>query len=133
MHGTKDHFTDCPHRHVLLQSDILTENQITHGTLRFYVLKIISPTEYIVRPTELKSEGGQWNVVNGSDEFIYVDTQMQAFYKNENNVKCLAALKLGEKCVIEHHEKFYRGEIIRINPRRFVIRNFFYVFNESEG
>lgn len=62
----------------------------------------------------LKSEDGKWNVINGSNEFIYLDTKMQAFYKNEQNVNCLPALKLGAKCAIECHGKFYRGEIIRI-------------------
>lgn len=115
MHGSSDHFSDCPNRHMILKEDILTgnQNQITTGNLRFHVLKMISPTEYIIRPTMLKSED-QWNYINNSNEFIYLDTKMQAFYKNDQNVKCLPELKLGEKCVIECHGKFYRGEIIRI-------------------
>lgn len=121
MHGSDDHSSDCTNRHMILREDILTGNQsqITNGTLRFHVLKINSPTEYIVRPTVLKSEGEKWNFVNSSNEFIYLDTQMQAFYKSEQNVKCLTALKLGEKCVIQCHGKFYRGEILRIYPKRY--------------
>lgn len=115
MHGSSDHFGDCPNRHMILQGDILTgtQNQITNGNIRFHVLKIISPTEYIIRPTTLKSEE-KWNHINGSNEFIYLDTKMQAFYKNTENMLCLPELKLGAKCVVERHGKFYRGEILRI-------------------
>lgn len=116
MHGSSDHSSDCPYRHMILHEDILTVNQsqITKGNIRFHVLKINSPTEYIIRPTMMKSEEEKWVVVNSSDEFIYLDTKLQAFYKNEQNVKCLPALKLGEKCAIEEHGKFYRGEILRV-------------------
>lgn len=101
---------------MILQEDILTgtQSQITKGNIRFHVLKIISPTEYIIRPTMMKSEEEKWIVVNSSDEFIYLDTEMQTFYKNEENVKCLPALKLGEMCAIQEHGKFYRGEILRV-------------------
>lgn len=121
MHGSDDHFGDCASRHVILRQDILTRgipNQITNGTLRFHVFQIISPTEYIVRPTMLKSEEGEWNPINSSNEFISLDIKMQAFYKNEQNVKCLSQLKLGGKCVVEYKGRFYRGEILRIYPKR---------------
>lgn len=120
MHGSSNHFSDCPNRHIILRDDISTgnANQITNGTLRFHVLKITSPTEYIVRPMLIKSEGDEWSVINSSNKFVYLDTQIQVFYKNANNLKCLIALKLGEKCAVQCHEKFYRGEIIRVNPKR---------------
>lgn len=123
MHGSDDHSGDCANRHIILRQDILSgsHSQITNGTLRFHVLKIISPTEYIVRPTMLKSESEEWNFVNSSEEFIYHDTKMQAFYKSEENVKCLNALKVGEKCLIERHGKFCRGEILCIYPKRYFI------------
>lgn len=120
MHGSSDHYTDCMDRHMILDTDILTENtkQIPNGVLRFHVLQIITPTEYIVRPTQFKSDGEKWNDVNGSDAFMRSDLKMQSFYKNAANVKCLTGLKLGEKCVVERHEKFYRGDIIRVSSKR---------------
>lgn len=105
---------------MILQEDLLTGNQsqITKGNIRFHVLKIISPTEYIIRPTMLKSEEQKWIVVNGSDKFIYLDTEMQAFYKDKQNVKCLSTLELGEKCAIQGaHGKFFRGEILRVHKK----------------
>lgn len=121
MHGSGDHHSDCVDRHMILETDILTGNlnHIANGTLRFHVIKTVSPTQYIVRPTMLKRDGQNWNEINGSNQFIFCDTKMQAFYRNPENIKCLAALKLGEKCVIGRHEKFYRGEILRISSKRY--------------
>lgn len=118
MHASSDHFSDCKNRHMILQEDILTganQNQIIKGNIRFHVLKIVSPTEYIIRPTMRKSEDEKWIDVNSSNKFIYLDANMQTFYKNKENEKLLPALKLGEKCAIQDmHGKFYRGEILRV-------------------
>lgn len=119
MHGSSDH-SDCMDRHMILDTDILrgNSNEITRGNIRFHLIKIITPTTYIVRPTMLKSDDETWNIVNGSNEFMYLDMKMQVFYKNASNLKSLTSLKTGEKCVIERHEKFYRGEILRISTKR---------------
>lgn len=72
MHGVSEHQGLCSHRHLLLPSDILDESeQITSGHLRFNMLKIISPTEYIVRPTShpTSQHGEKWSTINKSDEF----------------------------------------------------------------
>lgn len=121
MHGSSDHQADCQKRHKLLKSDILKEgsSQIECGIVRFHILNIISPSEYIVRPTELQTDENTWTRIEGSDKFVILDAEIQAFYKNANNTKSLIALNLGEKCVIERHDKFYRGEIIEIFSKRY--------------
>lgn len=123
LHGTSDHQADCRKRHKLLKSDILEDesNKIDCGTVRFHVLNIISPSEYIVRPTELQTDENTWKQIEGSNKFVILDAKIQAFYKNANNTKSLIALNLGEKCCIERDNKFYRGEIIEIFSKRYDI------------
>ncbi|XP_055304540.1 putative ATP-dependent RNA helicase TDRD12 isoform X2 [Sitodiplosis mosellana] len=120
MHGVTEHQAMCSHRHLLLPSDILDDSEpMASGHLRFNVLKIISPTEYIVRPTELKAgEHGTWRTINNSDEFDDVNAKMQAYYKDTINQKVLHTLELGQKCVVQCHEIFYRAEIIEIYEKR---------------
>lgn len=120
MHGSNDHQGECSKRHKIVSTDILDDeiNQIKPGILRFHVLDINSPTEYIVRPSSWQTEEKKWIPINGFDEFIYLDLKMQAFYRDNANSKSLITLKLGEKCMIEKHDKFYRAEIIKIYPKR---------------
>lgn len=122
MHATIEHGSECKYRHLMLKSDILTddENQITSGTLRFHVLKIVSPTEYVVRPIMLSSAENQqdWHIINGSDEFKVFDLQMQAHYKNDDSRKLLESLELGQMCVALWEERFYRAQIIRIIEKK---------------
>lgn len=122
MHGVTEHQEMCSQRHLLLPSDILDDSEpITSGHLRFNVLKIISPTEYIVRPTEHRAgEHETWQTVHNSDEFDEVNERMQAFYKDAANQKVLHTLELGQKCVVQCHEIFYRAEIIAIHEKRYV-------------
>lgn len=124
MHGTSEHRNGCRMRHKLVSTDILDEktNQIQPGTLRFHIINIISPTEYIVRPVSFQTDDNKWHPMAGSDEFVCLDTKIQQFYRNSNNPKRLIVLALGEKCVVEKLDKFYRGEIIKMYPKRYSIK-----------
>lgn len=116
MHGTSEHSNSCQKRHLLLQSDVLEDdkNQFIAGTIRFSVLKMVTPTEYIVRPVMYQEKGMQqnWKFFN-SDEFVCLDTEMQVYYKQCSNIRVLNSPTPGDKCAIVEYEKFYRAEIIR--------------------
>lgn len=122
MHGVTDHHTECNYRHLMLKSDILNDeqNQMPSGTLRFHVSKMVSPTEYLVRPIKIKPAGDQqdWSVINGSNEFNAMDLQMQIHYKQSGNQKLLGSLELGQICVALHEEKYYRAQNIRIIEKK---------------
>lgn len=121
MHGTNEHQKNCPKRHLLLQSDVLEDdkNQFNGGTIRYSVLQMITPTEYIVRPILHQEKGKQdnWKAFN-SDEFVCLDAEMQVHYKRSSNLKLLDLPKPGDKCVILECDKFYRAEIIECIEKR---------------
>lgn len=118
MHGSNDHQPECKRRHMLVTYDLLDEetNQIENGQLRFNVLKIISPIEFIVQPTEKLKD--KWHIVNNSDTFAELNAKMQKHYKVQANQIALHPLELGQKCVVLIHEIFYRAEIVRIIEKR---------------
>lgn len=120
MHATNEHQPECKRRHLLLPFDVLSEesNPISNGQLRCNVLKILSPTEYVVQPTAKLTD--KWHIINDSDKFDELNAQMQAHYKEKTNRIVLNSLEMGEKCAIELHEIFYRGEIIGIIEKRYV-------------
>lgn len=122
MHGVTEHQATCRHRHLLLPSDNIEESElIASGHLRFKALKIISPTEYIIRPTAHSAGNNEpWKTINNFDEFNKMVSNMQAYYKDPANRKILQKLELGEKCVVETtHETFERAEIIAIIEKRY--------------
>lgn len=122
MHGVTDHHTECNYRHLMLKSDILDDeqNQMPSGTLRFHVLKIVSPTEYLVRPMKINLAGDQqnWTEINGSNGFNTMDLHIQIHYKQSKNQELLGSHELGQVCVAMHEEKYYRAEIIRIFEKK---------------
>lgn len=122
MHGINEHSLDCKYRHLMLQSDVLNvdENQITSGTLRFLVLKVVSPTEYIVRPMTLSSTGKSqdFSAVNGSSDFKILDLQMQGHYRKLQDTHYLELFELGQVCVVIWREKYYRAQIVRELEKR---------------
>lgn len=124
MHGASEHQANCRHRHLLLPTDVLDDTELLlNGQLRFNVLQIISPTEYVIRPTAHRTgEKEKWQTINNSNEFDDLNTQMQAYYKDSDNQKALHTLELGQKCVVQLHEIFYRAEIIQIYEKRYVIK-----------
>lgn len=122
MHGVTDHHTECNYRHLMLKSDILDDeqNQMPSGILRFHVLKIVSPTEYLVRPMKINLAGDQqnWTEINGSNGFNTMDLHIQIHYKQSKNQELLGSHELGQICVAMHEEKYYRAEIIRIFEKK---------------
>lgn len=123
MHGTTDHLNieKCNYRHLMLPSDVLPEdkNPISSGHLRFNVLKIISPTEYIVQLTAHKAEENEkWQIISGSNEFIDFNKGIQAYYQDEVNQIKLDMIELGKMCIVISLQKFYRAEIIEIIEKK---------------
>lgn len=135
MYGSIEHGTDCSHRHMILSSDIVPESEriIQNGHIRFHVLKIISPTEYVVRPMMQLTENNKWIDINRSNEFICCDLKLQGLYKNLKSAEKLPGIcdpTLGDKCVVQVDEKFYRAEIIEIDPKKYVfLINFLFGWN----
>ncbi|XP_031636550.1 putative ATP-dependent RNA helicase TDRD12 [Contarinia nasturtii] len=125
MHGNIEHQATCQYRHLILPSDILIgdKNDIKNG-LRFNVLKVISPTEYIVQPIShadaIDNIGryGEWQTFNKSNEFDQFNSELQLHYKNMTNQKMLHTFELGKSCVISIREIFYRAEIMQIIEKR---------------
>lgn len=123
VHGIYEHqaHEQCDYRHLLLPTDHLADDtkQISSGQLRFNVLKVISPTEYIIQPTvHAAGQNEKWQMINSTDEFDNFYKKLQAHYKDEGNQSKLNCLELGEKCVVIALQKFHRAEIIRIIEKK---------------
>lgn len=114
MHGNANH-KNCRLRHVLLPSDILNnENAFVNKELRFHLIKVISPTEYIVRPLKIRT-GNVWDEVNGSNEFLGFNMRFSFFYSLNANLKCVETIELGQLCVVVVNDAPHRGQIIQIH------------------
>lgn len=133
MHGTNNHEAKCEYRHLILPHDVLNdgENEIKSG-LRFNVLDVVSPTEYIVRPiihadiVDSKGHFGKWDTVNKSNEYDQLNLELQIHYKNAANQKILHTLELGQKCVCARRGVYYRAEIMQIIEKRYANDAFYY-------
>lgn len=112
----------CMKRHALLPTDIATDENdeplYVNQELRFHLLKIISPSEYIVRPLKQRTSNG-WKDIMRSDESMVFKMRFHVHYVNSNNQIRPDTIKLGQLCVILVNETVpHRAEIIHIFPKK---------------
>lgn len=114
MHGTNNH-KECQKRHMLLPSDVPTgEMAYINKEIRFAVQKVISPTEYIVRPLQMRTANGYTNI-NASNEFINFDMEFRMHCLIEGHLKSSESIEIGQLCVVIDEHYAYRGEVIEIS------------------
>lgn len=108
---------------MILPRDSQTEDGIDivnkpDKVIRFSVLKMVSPTEYIIRPQMTRSAFGSsnWEQINDANEIAELDARMQSFHKDKLIV--LDPIELGKRCLVIHHQKFYRAEVIQFFEKR---------------
>lgn len=117
MYGETSH-RECQRRHTLLPIDILSdESGFVNRELRFHLLKIISPTEYIVRPMKIRIDN-KWKDINCSNDYITFNLQFLLHYSYEENFKVHDSIELGSLCVIRVRNVPQRGEIIEIHKKK---------------
>lgn len=117
MYGNTEH-TACKNRHTLLASDLPTgENAYVNQNIRFHLFKIISPTEYIVRPLKVRTSNG-WKIIMQSDEYAMFKIRFHIHYVNQDHLVRPHSIKLGQLCVVFIDEAPHRAEIIHIFDKK---------------
>lgn len=113
MYGNTEH-TACKNRHTLLPSDLPTgEDPYVNQNIRFHLYKIISPTEYIVRPLKVRISDG-WKIIIRSDEYAMFKIRFHVHYVNQNHLVRPRSIELGQLCVVFIDGAPHRAEIIHI-------------------
>lgn len=118
LHGSTEH-NACMNRHTLLPTDIATgENLYVNQELRFHLLKVISPSEYIVRPLKVRCTSNGWKDIKQSDDYLVFKMGFHVHYVNPINQVRPDTIKLGQLCVVFVDAVPHRAEIIRIFQKK---------------
>lgn len=118
LHGNTEH-NGCMNRHTLLPTDIATdENMYVNQELRFHLFKVISPTEYIVRPLKVRLEPNRWKDIMRSNDYVVFKMGFHVHYVNPNNQVRPDNIKLGQLCVVFVDTMPHRAQIIHIFPKK---------------
>lgn len=117
LHGNTEH-NACMNRHKLLPTDIATgENLYVNQELRFHLFKVISPSEYVVRPLKLRTISG-WKNIMRSDEYAVFKMGFHLHYVKPENQVHPDKIELGKLCVVFVDIVPHRAEIIHIFPKK---------------
>lgn len=117
MHDETHYQAKCRNRHMILPFDVL-KDPIAHYTamIRFKLIKVISPTHYIVQPLKMKSD--KWRFINSSNSFqIIINTKFTVHYNNSSNRMVQQPIELGFLCVTIKEDIPYRCEIIQCHKK----------------
>lgn len=118
VHGQTHYQMDCRNRHLILPHDILDEPIVQcNQLLRFQLLKMRSPTEYIIRPLTAKYTTG-WKTINSSDTYakdFYL--RFVNHYKKKTNKMLKNAIMAGELGVTFDAGHPCRCQIIKQRPK----------------
>lgn len=118
VHGQPHYQKDCRNRHSLLPYDVLDEPIVQHKQyLRFQLLNLISPTEYVIRPLEAKFASG-WQTINSSDKYRceFNPRFLQHYAKTENQY-LQTVIEVGNLAVTMEDGIPYRCEVIKRLPK----------------
>lgn len=118
VHGQPHYQKDCRNRHSLLPYDVLDEPFAHHTQyLRFQLLNLISPTEYVIRPLEVKCASG-WQTINSSDKYgCEFSPRFLQYYNKAQNQYLQTAIKVGDLAVTFDSDIPYRCEVIKCRPK----------------
>lgn len=117
LHGSTEH-NACKNRHTLLPTDIATGNNLyVNQELRFHLLKVIGPSEYIVRPLKVRTSNG-WKDIMRSDDYAVFKMRFHVHYSNPIHQIRPDIIKLGQICVVFVDTVPHRGEIIHIFQKK---------------
>lgn len=118
VHGVAHYQPKCRNRHMILPFDI-SKDPVAHYTamIRFNLLKVLSPTEYIVQPLQMKSD--KWRSINSINSFqFHMNPSFIAHYNNFSNRTVQQPIELGFLCVTMKEDVPYRCEIIRCHKKQ---------------
>lgn len=115
VHGQTHYQRDCRNRHLILSHDILDEPIVQCDQLiRFQMLKVRSPTEYVVRPLKVKYPSG-WQAINSSEKYandFYL--RFVQHYKKRANRTLKLVINAGDLGVVLVQDGIpFRCEIIK--------------------
>lgn len=113
MHGHGEHEINCDYRHNIVPFDLV--NQQFNGVMRLNILKVISPTEYIVWPIKSKSNG--WHRINDSDNYLIFNVEFQKHHEDVKKQVVHHPVGLGDLAVYYRDGKPFRCEVIKIHEK----------------
>ncbi|XP_037937655.1 putative ATP-dependent RNA helicase TDRD12 isoform X2 [Teleopsis dalmanni] len=104
--------SNCSYRHYLNQYDKMDAVPI-FGDLRIVVLKVYSPTHFVARLLEHRSNTAEdWQQVCRSSEVSLFLMQLDYYYQNEENLVTHNSPQINDICIYKIANNFHRAKVI---------------------